>query len=142
MTFEFIDDITLADIAFRAWGPTLEEVFQAAARATMQVMVEDLESIRRWVVRQVEQEAESAEMLLFDFLQEIIFFKDAESLLLLPEEIHLQGERAMRLDARLSGEEVDIHRHQPRVDVKAVTMHCFALRRKGEGWEAEVVLDV
>ena len=42
MPYEYLEDVATADIAFRAWEPTLEGVFVAAADATMNVMVEDL----------------------------------------------------------------------------------------------------
>ena len=143
MRFEFIDGIATADVAFRAWGRNLEDVFEAAAAATMNVMVEDLKGIERRESRQVELRDQREEMLLFDFLQELIFYKDAEGLLLLPEEIKIEDEHAgKRLRARLSGERLDLDRHSLQVDVKAVTMHRFALRQTEDGWESEVVLDI
>ena len=33
MPYEFLEDVATADIAFRAWGETLEETFVAAATA-------------------------------------------------------------------------------------------------------------
>lgn len=140
MRFEFIEDIAIADVAFRAWGATVEEAFAASALATMRVMVEDLDSIGRREERQVELQHASLELLLFDFLQEIIFFKDAEGLLLLPE--HLQIQPAYDLQARLRGERLDPQRHSLLVDVKAVTLHRFCLAQTAEGWRAEVVLDI
>ena len=143
MNFEFIDDIAIADVAFRARGATLEEVFQAAAAATANVMVCDLESIARIEVRQVELRETRLDMLLFDFLQEIIFYKDAEGLLLLPDEMEMgeEGEEKF-LRARLSGEFLDMERHPLNADVKAVTMHRFSLHQGPEGWQAEVILDI
>ncbi|MGO9315027.1 MAG: archease [Syntrophobacteraceae bacterium] len=34
MPFEFHDEIATADVAFEAWGQTIEEMFIAAAEAT------------------------------------------------------------------------------------------------------------
>ena len=143
LSFEFIDDIAIADAAFRARGATLEEVFRAAAAAVMNVMVEDLASIRPHDTRAIELQSATEEMLLFDFLQEIIFYKDVESLLLLPGRLEIAEQRGeQRLRASLSGEAVDPERHPLGVDVKAVTMHHFSLRRAPEGWQAEVIVDV
>ena len=143
MGYRFLDDIAIADVAFRAWGESLEELFQDAARATMQVMVEDLRSIASSRTRRVELRASSAELLLFDFLQEVVFFKDAEQLLLLPARVEIAasgGEWSMR--STLTGEELNPERHPLLVDVKVVTMHRFSLERRGAGWQAEVVLDI
>lgn len=140
MSFEFIEDIALADVAFRARGASTEEVFAAAAAATLRVMVQDLAAIAPRVERRVRLEAGSLEMLLFDFLQEFIYYKDAEGLLLLPDWIAITS--GFGLEARLQGEKLDPARHELLVDVKAVTMHRFSLIQDAEGWKAQVVLDI
>ena len=75
MPYEYLEDVATANIAFRAWAPTLEGVFVAAADATMNVMVEELASIQPVVDRLITLENTSLEMLLFDFLQELIYQK-------------------------------------------------------------------
>ena len=47
MPYRYLDDIATADVAFEATGKTIEEMFIAAADATMNVMVGELGSIRR-----------------------------------------------------------------------------------------------
>ena len=51
MSYEYLEDMATADVAFRASGATLEELFQSAAKATTNVMVENLDSIRPETVR-------------------------------------------------------------------------------------------
>ena len=140
LPFEFIEDIALADVAFRAWGDSAEEVFTAAAAATMQVMVAELGSIAPQVERRAELAHAELDLLRCDFLQEFIYYKDAERFLLLPVELQLCA--GYRLEARLCGEALDPQRHELRVDVKAVTMHRFSLVQDQAGWRAEVVLDI
>ena len=53
MPFHFLEEVATADIAFEAWGENLEETFISAADATMNVIIEELNSIQpreRWVV--------------------------------------------------------------------------------------------
>ena len=143
MPYEYRGDIAHADIAFNAWAETLEELFQDAARATMQVMVENLSAVRptRTVDLQLDQENE--EMLLFDFLNELIFYKDAQRLLLLPAQLAVsKTETGYALKGTLQGEEIDVARHNMNTDVKAVTMLRYSIARVPEGWRATVVLDV
>ncbi|WP_136527039.1 archease [Geomonas ferrireducens] len=143
MPFEYRGDIAHADIAFDAWAPTLEELFNEAARATMQVMVENLGEVRPAQTLEVKLEEENEEMLLFDFLNELIFYKDARRLLLLPTEVSVApADGGFVLRARLSGEEIDVVRHQMNTDVKAVTMLRYKLEQVANGWRATVVLDV
>ena len=143
MPYEYLEDASIADIAFRAWGADLEATFVAAALATLNVMVEDLSTVRPAVHRTVEIERDSLDMLLFAFLNEIVYVKDAECLLLCAESVRLDlaaGE--CRLTAQASGETLDPQRHALRVDVKAVTLHGFSLQQNPRGWEARVTLDV
>lgn len=143
MPYEYLEDLATADIAFRAWGDDLETTFVAAAEATLNVMVEDLDTVRRSEQRTIELENDELEMLLFDFLQEIIYFKDAEQLLLRVDRVKISeedGSYGLRADA--SGEVLDPERHETRVDVKAVTFHRFALEETETGWQASVILDI
>jgi SHS2 domain-containing protein len=141
--FEYLDDASIADVAFRAWGPDLGTTFVAAARATLAVMVEDLATVRPAVQRTLCLERDSLDMLLFAFLNEIVFVKDAERLLLCAETVHIDiAAGSCRLTATASGEVLDAMRHATRVDVKAVTLHRFLLQETTCGWEAQVTLDV
>lgn len=143
MPFEYLEDVAIADIAFAAWGGTIEEAFRAAADAAMNVMVEDLETVAPLDRRAFEREGESLEMLLFDLLQEQIYLKDAETLLTRLASIAIRpaGE-GYRLTATLAGERIDAARHELRADVKAVTLHRFGFGRTCRGWEAFVILDI
>ena len=141
MPFEYRGDIGHSDVAFDASGKTMEEVFQEAAKATLQVMVEDISSVKQVEKVEVRLDEDSSEMLLFDFLNELIFYKDAKRLLLLPTAVKISNE-GRHLEATLQGEQIDPSRHPLDTDVKAVTMLRFALEQVPEGWRATVVLDV
>jgi SHS2 domain-containing protein len=143
MPYEFVDELTVADIAFRAWGRDLEEAFVAAADAVMSAMVEDLEAIQPRETRTFTVDHEALDLLLFNFLQELIYYKDAQQLLLRVRELRLTAERTpYALQATVAGEPIDPRRHRMRVDVKAVTLHRFSLTRTERGWEAMVILDI
>jgi len=143
MPYEYIDEITIADVAFRARGRTLEELFRDAADATTGAMVENLDGIGAKDEKRVSLSAGSLDMLLFQLLQELIFYKDAEQLLLRVGSVSLRKEGDLHsLDALLVGERIDARKHRLVVDVKAVTLHRLSLEENEKGWEATVVLDV
>ncbi|MBI2090108.1 MAG: archease [Deltaproteobacteria bacterium] len=143
MPYKYLDDIAIADVAFEAWGTTLEELFTAAAEATMNLMVADLATIASREKRKIELEDESLDLLLFNLLQELIFYKDAERLLLRMEKVQLkQIDGVFRLEAEACGEEIDPSKHQLGVDVKAITLHRFQVKKTPEGWQADVIVDV
>jgi SHS2 domain-containing protein len=141
--YRFREDIAIADVAFDAWGATLEALFVAAADATTNTMAEDLEAIGDRQRRPIRLEEQSADMLLFRFLEELIFLKDAEGLLLRVPAVRIhRRDGALILEAEARGEPLDPLRHRLQADVKAVTLHRLRVERTARGWEATVVLDV
>ena len=143
MPYEFLEDLATADIAFQAWGKDLEETFISAADATMNVMVDELHAIEPRERRESRLENDALDLLLFNFLQELIYYKDTEKLMLRVNQARVQAEaRPYVLEALASGETLDPERHHPRVDVKAVTLHHFRLEKTERGWEALVILDI
>jgi SHS2 domain-containing protein len=143
MPYRYLDDIAIADSAFEAWGETIEEMIAAAADATLNIMVGNLESIAFRENRRREFEDTQIDMLLFQVLQEIIFFKDAERLLLRVRSIRLH-ERGSIWNAivELEGESIDPERHDLIVDVKAVTLHRLQVEKSDRRWTATVVVDI
>jgi len=143
MPYIYLDDIATADIAFQAASPSLEELFVAAADATINVMVEDLDVIAAKETRTFALENASLEMLLFNYLQEFIYYKDAESLMLRASKVSVKKEGGLySLRGEAKGEPIDYSKYEIVVDVKAVTMHRFEVKEAGDGWEATVVLDI
>lgn len=143
MPYEFLEDEATADVAFEAWGKDLEEVFRSAAEATLNIMVDNPEDIKPLERRSLELSNEALDLLLFDFLQQLIYYKDAELLLLRVPEVRVEGrDGAWRLRAVAQGERLDSARHRQIVDVKAVTLHHFRLEQIPGGWRAHVILDI
>ena len=143
MGYHYLDDFATADIAFEATGESMEQVFVAAAEATMNVMVEELRSIEARVEKRIELKNRDLDMLLFDLLQELVYYKDAEQLLLRVKEIAItERDGTYLLHACAAGEKLDPERHEQRVDVKAVTLHQFRLQKTDGIWKALVILDI
>ena len=143
MPFRFDDKISSADVAFEAWGATQEELFIASASALLRTMVEAPEAVARQQELTFRLEDEALDMLLWAFLQELIFYKDARRLLLHADTVEIEEEEGVfRLKAQVSGEKIAVDRHRLLVDVKAVTLHCFRVVYEEGCWKAVVVLDV
>jgi SHS2 domain-containing protein len=144
MPYDYIDDIAISDVALRAWGSTLEEVFLAAAEATMHAMVNDLDTLAPQVERSFEVRDAALDLLLLNFLQELVYYKDAQCLLLRVTDVAItQDDNAdYSVRARASGERLDPERHELAADVKGVTLHRLRVVETASGWEATVVLDV
>ncbi len=143
MGYEIIDGITRADIAFRVSARNLNELFFSGAEALLSVMIEDINSIAFTKEKHFSCKDTVIDLLLHSFLQEILFFKDAESLLLVPKGVKLvQSDDSFNLDCVLHGEGIDACRHSIKLDVKAVTLHNLTVQNTGEQWIATFVVDI
>jgi len=139
--YEFLDDGVTSDVTFHAWGGSLEELFAAAADATLNVMVRSVESVRPLETRSASVEADELDLLLKRFLDELIYRKDVEELLLRATEVHVDA-ADHRVQAVLVGERIEPERHELVADVKGVTLHDLRVERAETGWHAYVTLDV
>jgi SHS2 domain-containing protein len=144
MTYRYMENMATADVALLATGNTLEEVFLAAWDGTLRVMIENAENLQPSFSKKVRIIDDTLEMLLFQFLQELLFRKDADNLFLRPHTIEISPFReGFQLSAVLSGEPLDPERHRRGTDVKAITLHRFSLFQEADKkWKAQVILDV
>lgn len=143
MPFRFNDQISTADVAFEAWGSTLEELFISSAAALLRTMSDTPQEVARRQELTIRLEHEELDLLLFSFLQELIFYKDARRLLLHADTVDIAGKPgAYSLVAHVSGELIDTARHHLLVDVKAVTLHHLRVVFRDKLWMGIVVLDV
>jgi len=143
MPYQYLDDIATADVAFRAWGQTEEEMLISACEAAVGVMVEDLETIAPGERRSLSLGGKTLEDLLFRLLGELIYLKDTERLLLRVTRVKISaGKGGLSLSADTFGERLDPEKHRPQVDIKAVTLHQFQVKKIQRKWQATVVLDI
>lgn len=139
MAYRFLEDVAIADIAFEATGKTLTELLQSAAEATI-VSMANPKSVKAIITKEIKLKAESVNNLLFDFLEEIIFIKDKDSMVFNEVKIEVD-EKEMSLKATLKGDAINPAEQELRNDVKAVTMHYYEVVHEKE-WKARVVLDI
>lgn len=143
MPYKFFEDIAIADVAFEAKGKSLNELFESAAMATTNVMVKDLKSLGKEVKKTIELKSSDIESLLYDFLQEIVYYKDAESLLFGKYEVEVNKEdEDYSLKATIYGDKINMKKQELTADVKAVTLHKFEVKKTRDGWSAFVILDI
>jgi SHS2 domain-containing protein len=141
MAFSYLEELSRADIAFRATGTDPTELFRSCWQAVLELMIRDPASLRRRETRTVEIREDDGELLLYGFLEALLYYRDAEGILLRIDTLSVCPEPWM-LEARLVGEAPDPERHVLGTEVKAVTWHRFSVTHQPSGWEAVVVVDV
>ena len=141
IAFEYLEHT--ADVMFRAYGKTAEEMLCNAASALFQAMV-DPTTIAAQEIWTVELEGDDLDDLAYRWLSEIIFLFETESAVFSRFQVALeefQDGKGWKLRAEIGGERMDPERHSFLAEVKAVTRHKFAIE-KNERWCIQVVLDV
>lgn len=139
--YTFLDDIALADCAVDIEGETLDDLFETAAAALARLMV-DPATVELTEEREVVLEASELDMLLYDWLSEMIFLKDRDSRVFPRAHVRITGTGPYRLSARVEGGVIDPSRTTLGADPKAVTFHQFSLRPVNGAWRARVVIDI
>ena len=69
MPYRYLEDLTVADVAFEARGATLEQLFTAAWQATLQVMIRNPDALAAVQKRSIPLEGASLDLLLHNFLR-------------------------------------------------------------------------
>ncbi len=131
-----------ADVLFVARADSLPELFRECALAVEETMV-DVSKVKPKQKIKILAESKDVEGLLYDFLEEIVFFKDYKQLLFSKFDLDIVEKKGgYALTCFAYGEKLDVARHDPRVDVKAVTMHEFEVVKDKQSWKAKVLLDI
>jgi SHS2 domain-containing protein len=141
-TFRFLEEIALADIGFEAEGESIEEVFRGATQALLESMATPSTVAQTWE-RMIERSDVDPSSLLFDWLSEVVYWKDAAGVVFREAPLTLtQEHNVWLLRARLIGAPVDQKTQELHADVKGVTKHLYELKPTAGRWKARVVLDV
>jgi tRNA nucleotidyltransferase (CCA-adding enzyme) len=128
-----------ADIGVRGIGASKEAAFEQAA-AALTAVITDPQTVRPQEAVEISCEAPDDELLLVDWLNALVYQMATRRMLFGRFEVSIRGQR---LQATAWGEEVDVARHQPAVEVKGATYTNLLVRQDETGaWQAECVVDV
>jgi SHS2 domain-containing protein len=136
--FEFVD-ITTADVAFVAYGKDLNELFENAALAFFEIMI-NTNQVKPKIKREVKVDGDDLESLMFNWLNNLLIYVDGENLAFSKFDVRIDEEK-FNLDAVCRGEKIDIRRHEARTAVKAATYHKLEVKKE-KYWKARVIVDI
>ena len=131
-----------ADVFFVAKAETLPDLFRECAIAVEETMV-NINLIQPKEKTKILGENTKIDSLLFDFLDELLFFKDYKQLVFSKFDLEIKEENGKyHLSCFAHGEKINFAKHEPKVDVKAITMHEFKVEKVKDGWKARVLIDI
>ena len=136
--FEFFEHT--ADIGIRAYGRTLEEAFEAAAKGVFEVMT-DTSKVHPVQCVEVSVHGYDMENLLYNWIEELLYFYDSDLMLFSKFDIKIDQE-TLTLSGKACGERFDPQRHERRTVVKAMTYHMMEIKKNENGYEIQFVVDI
>lgn len=127
-----------ADVGFEVWSEDLASLFEEAALAMYEIMV-DVSKVKPKEERSFSLESSDVSLLLHSWLSELLFITDVEGLVFSKFKVVIEG---TKLNGRAWGELINPERHNPKTEIKAVTYHRLNVKREGSLWRATVILDI
>lgn len=135
--FEVLDHT--ADIGLIVYGEDLKSLFENAGKAFFH-LITDLKKVRLRTEKRIKIRKESLERLMVDWLTELLYLHEVENLLFKEFKVESVGEEGLK--ARVKGEAFQEGVHVIKTGVKAVTYHQIEVRKKREGWRAQIIFDL
>lgn len=128
-----------ANVGIRAYGKDAARLFENAAAGMLAIAFEPA-TVGEREQRAISATAPDREMLLVNFLDELLWLIDGEHWL--PRRVAVGEILGTHISATAFGEARDPTRHVMRTIIKAVTFHLLAIRQGRDRWEAEVYFDI
>lgn len=135
--FEVFDHT--ADVGIRVRAATREQLFADAAKGLFSILLANPEAIQPLQEVAFSVPGDRDEDLLVDWLGELLYVFSTRRLVFGEFEVQRTAEG---IDGRASGEPLDCGRHQPHIEIKAITYHGLKVEQTCDGWLAEVIVDI
>jgi len=130
-----------ADAMFKVEAKSIEQLFLDSAKALNAIQV-NLKTLEKKIKKEITLKNENLEMLLFDFLQELVFIKDTNQLLFKDFKIKIEKNKDYKLFAQCYGDKIKPEKQELLTDAKAITLENFRLWKENGLWKATVIVDV
>jgi len=128
-----------ADIGIRGFGHTPAEAFEQAALAMMAVICDPV-TVRNEHNIEVTCHGKDLELLLVDWLHALVDEMATRRMLFARFKVKISDEG---LASVVQGEEVDVARHHPAVEIKGATFTMLKVAQDASGqWVAQTIVDV
>jgi len=124
-----------ADVAIRVWGSDLAELFANAAYG-MTCQLADPDDVDPSTERQIAVQGEDIEIVLVEWLSELLYLEERDGLLFTEFEIREVTSSGLQALAR-GGPVENYYGH-----IKAVTFSELEIRKTDRGFETKIVFDV
>ncbi len=125
-----------SDLKILVKGESIVEIFTTAAEALTELQFVFEKSSKPQRIDLIEVEAENLEMLLLDFLSELLYLTDVNDLAYSNVEVEEITDK--KIKCRVKGFPIK----EVKTEIKAVTYYDAEIRKTADGFEAVVLFDI
>jgi len=137
-----------ADVGLKAYGKSLSEAFQNAAKGMFDIITDksEIENIGQYNIK---LEADDLEQLLVDWLSELLYIHSTKNIVFIHSTKNIVfgffkvdlDEKKKSLSATVFGEKLDMSKHKIGSEIKAVTYHLLEVK-KSKPFYVQVLFDI
>ncbi len=137
--YRLLKNEATADVAFIAYGKTLNELFRNITIAVSNVMVLNVKRTGKNKIN-FKLHGKNLDYLVVDFINRIIFYKDYKNIIITDADIEI--DKKLNLKCHAIGEKLEKLKDSFLADVKAATLHDLEIKKEKGLIRCKIVLDV
>jgi len=137
--YRYLDHMT--DAVIEAYGSTLEEAFENAAKALNDTMI-DLKDIKPDREVKIEARGHDLHELLFDWLDKVMLLLVADGIVMSEFSVRIKQDGNYSLEGVAKGESLNLEKHHYKVEIKAVTYHEMEITQEEGRVTVRFLLDL
>lgn len=131
----------MTDAVIEAYGETLEEAFENAAKGLNDTMI-DLKTVVPDKEVRITAAGHDLHSLLFDWLDKVMLLLVADGIAMSEFSVKIRQNGGYSLEGVAKGEKLNLGKHHYKVEIKAVTYHEMEIRQGKEKATVRFLLDL
>ena len=131
----------MTDAVIEAYGATLAEAFEQAARGLNDTMI-DLGGVEPQTELTLEASGHDTLSLLFDWLDKVMLLLVADGMVMSEFKVQIARNSNYELKGTAKGEKIKLEKHKLKVEIKAVTYHEMSISEDANGASVRFLLDL
>ena len=137
--YKYLDHMT--DAVIEAYGSTLEEAFENAAKGLNDTMI-DLKDVTADMELRIIAEGHDLYELLFDWLDKVMLLLVADGIVTCEFAVNIKKNSTYTLEGIAKGEKLNLTKHHYKVEIKAVTYHEMRVTQCNGAFTVRFLLDL
>jgi len=129
MCFNYLEHSTDAFIEVRA--KNLEEAFSVAGKSVVETII-DSNNIQEIEEKNIKVKGRNLLNLLYNWLEEIVTITIADGFAIRNFSVNIKKNKEYQIISNISGEKLDIKKHNFKVEIKSPTFHLMEIEENDE----------